>query len=336
MVLAAGAALAAQPALSEDALWIAKAQTIAAQVTAYAQVEPIALVHLRAGEAGVLQDFAARPGTLVAAGAILGRLSGSPIEAILATRKADLSAAESAFTAAQQSLAIERQNRAARLSTQSAVLKAEVVVAEAQARLASARAQASASESMAVLRAPRAGRVLTVAAADGERVSAGETLLTLQPTGDLWLHAAVYGPDGNDVRVGMAGAFTPADGSASIPVTVRTVDAALRPDGGWTVTLDATGAAPSWRNGEAGTVTIATGTLKGVTVPTRALILDEAHWWVLVHTAAGDRRQRVTPGPSRGALTLVETGLAAGTAVVVENAYLEFHRGVAQHYQPPD
>ena len=335
-MLAVGAALVARPALAEDTLWIAKAQTIAAQVTAYAQVVPKAVVRLRAGETGILQGFAVRPGDLVAAGAVLGRLSGPSIEAALAARKADLSAAEATFTAAQQSLAIERQNRSVRLSTRAAVLKAEAAVADAQARLATARAQESAADDMTILRAPRAGRVLTLAAADGERVGEGEVLLTLQPTDDLWLHAAVYGAEASAVRVGMAGEFTPADGSAPLPVTVRAVAAALRPDGGRSVDLDAAGAAPPWRNGEAGTVTIATGTLAGVAVPTRALILDEAQWWVLVHTAAGNRPQRVMPGPSRGALTFVEQGLAPGTTVVVENAYLEFHRGVAQRYQPPD
>lgn len=333
--LAVGAALAARPALAAGGVWIAPAQTIATQLTAYAQVEPKAIVRLRAGEAGVLQGFAVRPGDLVAVGAVLGRLSGPPVEAVLAARKADLSAAEAALTAAQQALAIERQNLAARLSTRGAVLKAEAAVAEAQARLASTRAQASAAEDMMVLRAPRAGRVLTIAAA-GERVGEGETLLTMEPTNDLWLHAAVYGPEAGAVRVGMTGDFTPADGGAPIPVTVRAIAAALRPDGGRTVDLDADDGPAPWRNGEAGTVTIKTGTLKGVAVPTRALILDEAQWWVLVHTAAGDKPQRVTPGPSRGALTLVEKGLAPGTAVVVENAYLEFHRDVAERYQPPD
>ncbi|MGH7089122.1 MAG: efflux RND transporter periplasmic adaptor subunit [Stellaceae bacterium] len=335
-VLAIGAASGAWSAPAGNALWIATAQTIATQATAYAQVEPKAVARLRAAEAGVLESFTARPGDLVAAGAVLGHLSGPSVAAVLTARKADLSAAKAAFTAGQQTLAIERQNRAARLSTRDAVSKAEAAVAEAQARLATAHAQESAAESMAVLRAPRAGQVLTVSAADGERVTDGETLLTLQPTGDLWLHAAVYGAEAGAVRVGMPGEFSPADGGAAIPVKVRAATAALQPDGGLTVDLDAAGAPPPWRNGEAGTVTIATGTLKGAAVPTRALILDKAQWWVLVHAAAGDKPQRVTPGPSHGALTFIEKGLAPGAAVVVENAYLEFHRGIAQSYQPPD
>ena len=73
-----------------------------------------------------------------------------------------------------------------------------------------------------------------------------------------------------------------------------------------------------------------------VAVPTRALILDQGQWWVLVHTANGNQPRLVTPGPARGWQTFIERGLEPGAEVVVENAYLEFHSGISKNYQPPD
>ena len=73
-----------------------------------------------------------------------------------------------------------------------------------------------------------------------------------------------------------------------------------------------------------------------VSVPTRALVLDQGQWWVLVHSSTGDHRQAVVPGPARGWRTFIERGLEPGVQVVVENAYLEFHLGISKNYQPPD
>jgi len=328
-------AFAAQPASAASGFWVAKADSVAMQATAYGNVQPRAVAVLRAGATGVLQDFAARPGDAVAAAAVLGKLTGPSFDAILAARQSALTSATAALASAQQAFASAREKIAAKLATRGTVASAAAAASEAEARLATARAQLSETEDLATLRAPQAGRVLTVDAADGERIAAGQPILTLQPAGDLWLRAVFYGTDAATVRAGMAGQFVPADGGAAIAVTVRAIVGALQPDGGRTVTLDgANGTA--WLDGEAGTVTVETGTLSGVAVPTRALILDRAHWWVLVHTANGNQPQSVTPGPSHGAMTLVTKGLAPGAEVVVADPYLEFHRGIGAQFQPPD
>jgi multidrug efflux pump subunit AcrA (membrane-fusion protein) len=207
---------------------------------------------------------------------------------------------------------------------------------QAQAARDSAKADLKATQNMVLVRAPRAGRVLTLRAAAGERLQPGETILTLLPNQALWLRAAFYGSAANRIRMGMSGIFAPAGGGATIPVKARAVVGALRPDGGRTVSLVATDSEPGWLDGEAGTVTTDVGKVTGVAVPTSALILDQAQWWIVVHTAKGNEPQRVVPGPRRGALTLIEHGLVPGTAVVVANAYPEFHRGISAHYQPPD
>jgi len=334
--LLAALTAAPRPAGAADALWVANSQTFALHITAYADVEPRSVLRLRAGVAGMLQDVTVQPGDDVAAGQVLGRLAGPPVDALLGARKAALAAAEATLKGARQELAIEHQKLAARLSTRGAVDRATAAASNAQANRDSARAELSAAEDMAIVHAPQASRVLTLNAAAGEHIAAGETLLTLLPANDLWLRATLYGADADVVRASMPGQFVPAGGGAAIPVKVRAVVGALNRDGGRTVNLTAAGAAPGWLDGEAGTVTLDAGTLSGVAVPTRALILDQAKWWVLVHTAKGDVPQAVTPGPSQGALTLITQGIAPGSAVVVENPYLEFHRGISEHYQPPD
>ncbi|HKR20649.1 MAG TPA: efflux RND transporter periplasmic adaptor subunit [Stellaceae bacterium] len=335
-VFVAALSFAARPAVAEDVFWVAKTQTVTTQITTYATVTPHATLEVRAGVAGVLHDLTVQPGDDVAKGAVLGHLAGPAVDALLAERQSALAGAEATLKAAQQTLAAEREKRAEQLSTRSAVDQAAAAAANALANRDSARVALSAAQDMTNVHAPQSGRVLTLAAAAGERVEPGQTILTLLPAEDLWLRASFYGVDADRVRAGMPGQFVPASGGAPVAVTVRAVVGALRPDGGRTVNLVATAATPAWLDGESGTVTVDVGTVTGVAVPTRALILDQAHWWVVVHTATGDKPQEVTPGPKSGELTLIEGGLAPGTAVVVANAYLEFHRGISERYQPPD
>lgn len=329
-------ALAVQGAAAANGLWTAPARSMTDRLTAYGQVEPQAIVRVRAGETGILSDFTLRPGDRVTSGSLIGRLSGAPVEALVAARNASLTAARAGLAAARQALAIAKQNAVAKLATRDAVFKAKAAVAEEAGRVASAEAALRAVNAMSRLTAPASGRVLALGATAGERVAAGETILTLQPAGSLWSAAEFYGVAAGRIRPGMVGRFTPNDGGAAVALVVRDIAASMRRDGGRIVTLAATSAAPGWYNGEAGRITIIAGTVAGVTVPTRALVLDAGKWWVLLRTKTGERRQLVTPGPSRGEMTLVTKGLAPGAEVMVDNAYLDFHRLSAQRYQPPD
>ncbi|MGH8257875.1 MAG: hypothetical protein ACRET0_16865, partial [Steroidobacteraceae bacterium] len=166
---------------------------------------------------------------------------------------------------------------------------------------------------------------------------------TVQTSGSLWLKAAYYGNDAASIRIGMKGRFQPAAGGASVPVTVASVSATLAPDGSESVGLVAAKpaahrkeASPPWLNGERGIVMVEGSTRSMIAIPTRALILDRGRWWVLVHTTQGDSKRVVVPGPARGWQTFIEKGLESGQRVVVQNAYLEFHRGISQRYTPPD
>jgi len=315
---------------------IAHSVTVTPQFLAYAKVVPISVAPLRAARPGLVESLSVIPGDAVQAGVVLARLNGPEIAARLAQRRATVASERAALHAARRALASERQKRAARLSTRQAVIEARASVAQARARLAAAQAALEAEQNIAVLRSPSTGIVVSVTVANGERVGAGQRLLTVQPAHHLWLKAHYYGADSNTVHVGMRGRFAPADGAAPVTVQVVSLLPTVQPDGGLSVALRPTQAAAHWRSGEAGTVRLAGVRRTAVAVPTRALILDRGQWWVLVHTAQGDRRQAVTPGPSRGDQTLIEHGLGAGAAVVVANAYLRFHRGVSHHYQSPD
>ncbi|MGH8298133.1 MAG: efflux RND transporter periplasmic adaptor subunit [Steroidobacteraceae bacterium] len=312
-----------------------RVQPVAVQYRAYGRVRPIAVLPVIAAQAGVITELRVFPGSPVTAGERLAALTGPEIESLLVSRQGALRSASSRLTASRRALEIERRQLAAHLATRLEVGTAEIALAAARSAFETARAQLEDAQAKRTLRAPAAGRVLGLEAADGERVGAGQTIVTLQTGGHLWLMASFYGADAASVRVGMSGVFQPAAGGAPIPIKVAAVGASIGADGGEQVGLVAMRAG-AWRNGEWGAVTVEGVTRRMIPVPTEALILDQARWWVLVHTRHGDRAQAVVPGPTRGWQTFIEDGLAPGQQVIVQNAYLEYHRGIAARYTPPD
>jgi RND family efflux transporter MFP subunit len=335
--LTAGFLLAAGMTCHADTNCVtAQSQIVTNQFAAYAQVEPISVLPVRAVQAGLVVGLEIVPGAAVHAGQKLAELGGPEIASLLAQDEAAVRSAQTNFAGTRKSLAVQRQELTSHLSTQDTVSQAQSAVAQAQANLDTAQTQLRALRQTITLQAPVDGVVLAVSATDGERVSPGETLLTLQPADKLWLKAVYYGTDAAAIQTGMTGQFSPADGGEPIAVKVRAVFGALTPAGGESVGLLAAASAPSWLNGEFGAVTLNGPVQELVAVPTRALILDQGQWWVLVHSATGNRPQVVTPGPARGWQTFIKRGLEPGAEVVVENAYLEFHQGISKNYQPPN
>ncbi len=323
---------------------VVRARRLTEHFSGYAQVVPIALVPVRAVEPGVVADLRAVPGTPVRAGQVLARLSGPEIRSLLLRLRSAARSSRVRLAAARRMLAIARSQLGAQLSTLQAVAGARSAVAAATASDEAARVRWRTAVGLSELSAPATGTVLGVNAGDGERVAAGETVLTVQANDRLWLAATYYGADAAAIQVGMRGRFQPAADGAPVPVRVAAVSAALDAGGGEQVGLvparstAGTGAVPAlpWMSGERGTVTLEGGTRTMAVVPTRALILDQARWWVLVRTPKGVRRQAVVPGPTRGWETFIARGLSPGEQIVVENAFLEFHRGIARRYTPPD
>ena len=336
LLSAASLVATATGASADDGVVLARPLAFETQFNAYAQVAPISVLKLRAATDGIVSDLDLLPGVQVQAGATIARLAGPAVSAALANRQANLASATAAVDAARKSLVVEHQNQRIHLTTTQAIAQAEAALAEAQAKLDDAKSQIAALRAQMTVQSPEAGQVVSVEAANGERVSAGQALLAIQSTHNLWLKAAIYGPTAAALRPDMEGQFQPADGGPSIPVKVRSVLGVVQSGGGTEVGCVAGTPEPPWHNGEAGSLVLngTAGVLPAV--PTRALVLDQGHWWVMLHTSKGDRPQKVELGPVQGDDTLIRQGLSAGAQVVVEEPYLDFHRNFAQHYQQPD
>lgn len=334
--LSAGLLLAAGLAHADANVITVQSQTITRHFEAYAQVEPAVVLPVRAAQAGVLRQLEILAGDRVRAGQKLAVLGGPEIAALLAQDRSSVQSARTNLAGAKEALTIQRKQLMSHLGTRETVLQAKDALAEAHARLVTAQAQLHALQKSLRVAAPANGIVLAVNVANGERIGAGQTILTVQPAGALWLKAPYYGTDAAAIHIGMSGRFVSANGARTIPVKVSAVFGALAPDGSQSVGLVATTPSPGWLNGEFGTVTLSGPTRSLVAVPTRALILDRGQWWVLVRTNKGYKPQTVVPGPTRGWQTFIERGLKPGAEVLVENAYLEFHRGISRHYQPSD
>ena len=351
-LLVIGLARGAGSMAAEPEFATARAVTEPTHIAAYARVAPIALARLAAARAGIVSGLTVLPGAAVVAGTRLGGLGGPAIDSLRIARVRAVRAAEAALRAAGELRAERARMRRLHLATTTDLASSVAALSAAQARRATAAAALQALRAETVLRAPVTGIVLALRAVAGAQVAAGQTILLIQPAHGLWLRARFYGADAARLRVGMGGRFVPADGAAPVPVRVAGLLPALGPGGGRTVGLVATGDDPGWIGGEFGRVVLDGPRRAEVTVPTRALILDRGRWWVLLHTPQGkpqgtllgtlqgeprgDRRHEVVPGARDGARTVIVHGLSPGAQVVVGNAYLRFHRGVAQHYQPPD
>lgn len=328
--------LSVAPISSEPGHVTVEAATVTPRLEAYGEVQPISTLPVNAAEEGTVAGLSIVPGMHVRAGQELAHLSGPAIQTAVQQGEADVRSTQAQLAVAQKTLTIEREQLPSHLSTRATVQQAESSVAQAQTSFDNAQSHLQAVREMMTVSAPDNGIVLSIDASNGQLVSSGQAVVTLQATARLWLQATYYGADLSLIRVGMTGVFSPANESAPISVRVRAISGAMTTGEGDMVGLTPTTSTARWINGEFGTVMLNLSPRKLVAVPTRSLILDQGKWWVLVHTAQGDRPRQVVPGPARGWNTFLESGVSAGSQVVVEDAYLLFHRGISNAYQPPD
>ncbi len=303
-----------------------RVQRVRENFSTYGEVGPIAVNTVSAVEAGVVERLVL-PGENVKAGQELAIIGGIEAQSLIARDR-------SALRAAAIRLSADRLKQKAHLVTRQQVAMAE-------AAYQAARGQLKVAAATLILRAPAGGEVLVVDVSDGERVVAGQRLLTLQ-TGRLWLKATYYGKEGLAIHPGMIGRFEPVSG-VPIAVRVQTIARALSADGGEALILapvlarnQVLGTHALLQSGMWGKIKLDGPVQHMVAVPSRALILDRGRWWVMVLTSKGEHRQQVLPGPTRGWMTLIAQGLVPGTRVLVQNAYLAFHDDIAQRYTPPD
>ena len=311
--------------------WVAAStDTVSPQVSAFATVQSSGLATIAPSRAGTAMGLIVLPGDTVAAGQVIAYLGGPVIAADTAEAQAALTAAMAAQRTAAALLAIERQKMEQRLSTRQIIAQADSALAAAVAQTATASAHVAQMHESVVLHSPVAGIVQGVVVANGDVLTAGQAVATVQPAAGNWLKAVFYGPM---PPVGTDGAFAPGSGGAPVKVSLRGVFGVAQPDGGVPVALTADG---DLIPGGSGTVTLDLPARPVTLVPSGALILDKGQWWAMVHTPQGDHPVQVTPGPARGDNTVIEAGLQPGDDVVVVDAYLLYHRGIAALYQPPD
>lgn len=313
-----------------------QSQRVTNQFEAYALVSPISVITVQALQAGMVTGLDVEPGSTVREGQKLGALTGPEIEAAQVQVEAQVTSAKVKLEAAEKAFQVAQQQLTSHLSTQQQVADAQSALAGARGALEIARSGRTAFRFGTELVAPGAGTVLAVSVGNGQRVRPGQAILTLEPAGNLWLKATYYGSDLAAIHPGMTGEFRPVGDGKPIPVRVTTLFGALNSDGGEWIGMVPLVADPHWQNGQFGTVRLNGEVRSLVSVPTRALILDQGKWWVLVQTPQGERARQVTPGCTRGWQTFIENGLEPGTKVQVENAYLEFHRRISSAYRPPD
>ena len=313
------------------AAWVAATSALRTpQVSAFASVQTSGLMTIVPARSGDIAELAVQPGQIVVAGQVIARLGGPQVTAATVQAEAMLTSAQAVQRAARLALTIEQQKRQQHLSTDQLVDQATSALAATTAQLTVARANLDMLRETAHLRSPLAGVVHSVAVADGDTVTTGQVVATVQSGRGTWLKAILYG---KPLPAGATGIFTPGDGGPPIKVSLRGPLGSALPDGGVPVALEPAGdLAP----GMFGTVTLDLPARRVMLVPSEALILDKGRWWVMAHSPQGDQPVQVMPGPSQGYDTIIESGLRPGQDVVVTNAYLLYHRGVAALYHPPD
>ncbi|WP_083251137.1 efflux RND transporter periplasmic adaptor subunit [Acidihalobacter yilgarnensis] len=186
---------------------------------AYAAVEPLQQLTIRADHAGYLKDLTLRPGDRLRSGTPFARLIGPAITAALRQAETTLVETRRRATLAADSLRSAQRTYPA-FTNRRELNAAKAAVASTHAALQQAKTALDSLRARVILRSPANGQVTALRAANGERVTPGSPILTLLPSGGLWLRAAYYGGDSQKITLGMQGRFIPADGNSPIAVRV--------------------------------------------------------------------------------------------------------------------
>lgn len=334
------AALAAVPALAgkphrNQGVRVAL-RPLSEKSEAFARVVPERIFRLAASLSGRITALKIRPGDPVRKGETLVRLTGADLTARLDAARQAVVADQAARQAARQVLASVRQKQGDRLATRAALARASLELKRSDSQLKSDQSRLHALQARTQLLAPGDGQVIKVTAANGDYVKAGQVVLEVMPARGLWLEARLYGRQGMAVQVGQKGRFQPDDQGPAIPVTVATTVPEPESPGRWLLYLTPQASAPAWFAGEAGHLILAETTRKLPAVPSRAMILDQGSWWLMVEGAKGPHPVRVTPAASRNGWTWLQAGVRADQRVLVKGAYQAFHRNFSSQYANPD
>ncbi|GIF12762.1 hemolysin secretion protein D [Actinoplanes teichomyceticus] len=289
---------------------------------------------------GTVRDVAVRAGTRVRAGQTLATVDDreaagdvNDAEASLGDARARLDAAEDAaarVTASAtacattgprapgaQVAAVGCPTRGYPDTGGDAILTAE----QAVNRAARAVAQARAALDGTVLKAPIAGTVVAVAGSVGDRVTGGQTFVTLADTYAMQVRAEFPEADAGALRAGQSATVTLGGHDDALNATVVQVDPVGAADGA----LVRYGALLSFATppgdllvGQSAQVRVRVGQATGVLrVPSTAVHdISGGSGTVLVHGGTTSARRTVTVGLRGDRYTQVTGGLTAGEQVV--------------------
>lgn len=182
------------------------------------QVRSAGVAHLTAENTGTVADVLARPGATVRRGQVLVRLDPRPFDLAVDEAKA----AEAQSELQYQDLLVPDSIVSGHGSTEERRKNAEARSGLLAAKVRLERAQLDREQ--AVIRAPFDGIVDEVSVAAGERVNAGQAIVTVVDMAGLQVEASVLEHDLPLLRVGgEASVVTPAAGARSTPGTITAV-----------------------------------------------------------------------------------------------------------------
>jgi RND family efflux transporter MFP subunit len=291
-------------------------------------------VQVTAPVAGTLVSAIARAGATVADGASLFRIA--PINPAERDQAAEARRAVDAAQAEEQ-VARQRLQRLEQLLKDGATSMRAVEEARAQLQVATAAlnaarerlktiGQTTVGSGDVMIRAPFAGTILSVSAAEGQTVASSAALAEIAQVTTLWVKVPLYAGDANDV-------------DATKPASVMTLGSPRSPRSAVRITapptanpaaasidlfyeVKGTGETPL-RPGERVTVQLPLKTTeRGLVVPDRAVLYDiSGGTWVYEDRGGGTfARRRIEVARYSGNVALVTRGIDSGTRVVTAGA----------------
>lgn len=275
---------------------------------------------------GQITSLAVTPGSAVHAGQTLATFALAP------TARSTFLQAQEALLAAQKQRASTAQLLAQQLATRDQLVQADKAVSDARVALAGLRAE-GAGQAVQTLRAPFAGVVIAISAAQGDRTLPGAPIMTLARAGGIVVTVGVDPARRAALSVGQPARLAPLAGGAPIMGHVLRIDSTLNPR---TRMIDVDLAFPSGvlLPGEGVQAMIATGQVSGWVVPHKAVVTADgpAHLFQAVGGKAKAVPVRVALSSDSG--DVVEGALDPARPIIVDGAY-QVQDGIAIRQDQP-
>jgi RND family efflux transporter MFP subunit len=291
-------------------------------------------VQVTAPVAGTLVSAIARAGTTVAGSAALFRIA--PINPAERDQGAEARRGVDAAQAEEQ-VARQRVQRLEQLLKDGATSMRAVEEARAQLGVASAALNAAGERLKAIgqttvgsqgeilIRAPFAGTILAVSAAEGQTVAASAPLAEIAQVSTLWVKVPLYAGDANDIDAAKPASVTTLGSEQSPRTAVRVTAPPSANSASASIDLfyELKGGGAALRPGERVTVRLPLKTTeRGLVVPDSAVLYDiNGGTWVYEDRGGGTyARRRVEIARHSGSLAIVARGIDAGVRVVTAGA----------------